>query len=306
MSTIAPLGINRGYNIGRTIRLGFCLTTKDDGTPNRILKTDLTAIANLQAKFQVPDFATDPSIRIVCTPQIKEFADSPTEPEFWEVEDHKEEVVAARADVTASLINMSPYIAKYMEDYKNYNISYWEFTDLDYVEGISDGLYLRPKPIQSGSFATVQYGKRSYNTGSKTLLSFRRQTGVDINNVQAVKIADASVTDDSAFWSMIPATATLVAGTPAVTGCAFDVVCDDTVPSTPSTPINVTGNIYDDISFVNTLTGVAIVLSGAGSISQSGARVTVNQSALLTSGQSYYVHDNHAKHNIPRFTITIP
>jgi hypothetical protein len=303
---ISSLGINRGYNIGRTIRVIFCLTTKDDGSANRILKSYLTAVANLQALFQVPDFATDTSSRMVCTPQIKEFADAPTEPEFWEVEDHKEEVIAARADVSFSMINISPYIAKYMQDYKNNNLSYYELTDLNFIEGIDDGLYLKPKPIQSGSFATVQYGKRSYNAGSKTLVSFRRQTGVDINLVQAVAIADASVTDDSAFWSMIPATATYVNATAAVTGCAFDVVCDDPIPSTPSTAINVTGHVFGDISFVNTLTGVAITLAGAGSISQTGARVTVNESALLTSGQSYYVHDNHAKHNIPRFTITIP
>lgn len=297
-------GYNRGYNPGRTVRLIFTQTLNDSGTTNQITLADAAAKANWLAKFDIPEFETNEDEKFIATCLVYEFTQEESEAINWEVEDYVQEMVPAPVDNVYSLINVSPYMVKNMETWKSSNISVYKVTDTNYAEGMLNGTYLKPYPIQPGSFRVQNYKGRGYQEGSKTLVRYRLLAGTDMNETVGVSIADANYADDTQFFSLINATGVIT--TPAVTGCVATITCDDVNPAAPSTAIAVSGIAYTEITFRDQADDSTVTLAASGSISQVGAVLTINEAALLTTGHTYTLEIRKSQYNIVCGDVVVP
>jgi len=298
MSNLTNIGIDLGFihdSIGRMI---ICLTTDDSGTTNKISLSNAAAIANWQTQFNQYAFLSDASDKYVPTPILREVVKEEGEATFWEVEDYKRKMRNADVDISASLLDPSPYILKNLAEYEDETISAWFITTdtIPKAIGILDGTDLKPFPIKVNSFSVPNYSPGGYEEGSRNVFTFRLNSGADLNSIVSVAIADADVTDDTDFFSLRTSSATI--SSPALTGCVFTPTVDDVDPTAPATDINITGIVFGEVVFRDRANDSTVSLADANSISYSSGAYTVNEAGLLTTGHTYDIETSHSGYDV--------
>jgi hypothetical protein len=295
MATLPNLGIDLGFTNSSIRRMIFCLTTNDSGSANVISLSNAAVLANWQTQFNQYDHLTDNSDRFVCTPTLREVSKADSEPEFWEVEDYKRKMREGNADISASLLDVSPYILANLKAFEDQEISVFFIDEDCKAIGIKSGTDLKPFPIKSGSFSCPNWSPGGYTEGSRNVFTFRLDAASDLNSVVGVTIASADVYDDTDFYSLRDASATV--SSPAVTGCSFTPTVDDTDPDAPGTAINIAGIVYGEIVFKDQAGGNES-LASADSLTYLAGVYTVNEAALLTAGHTYDIQISHAGYNV--------
>lgn len=305
MSNLANIGYNLGLNTGPIRRLIFTKTLNDSGTVNKISLSDAAAIANWRTKFNVYNFAADPSIKFVPTPLVYQGAFPAADATTWTVEDYIRKMRNAPSDVEFHLLDISPYILKNLALLESEVLSVYFVTLDNKVMGIKDGTDLVPFPLQTNSLSVPYYNPAGFDTGSDNTVKFRLASGSDRNLLVAVEIADGSVTDAADFIALRDVTGTIT--TPATTGCVITTALDDVNPSNPAAAIRLVGLAFGDITFTLQESPHTVKsLAASGSLTEASGVYTINEAGLLTSGKVYLPKISKSGYDVTCGLVTVP
>jgi hypothetical protein len=289
MSSLTNLGQGGNFIHGAPRRLIFGLKQTDALVNNSISIADADTLANWQTKFNNWSYLADTSDKYMATMMIREFTPAEGDQTIWEIEDYRRIMRSANLDISVSMLDNEPAYLAGLRALVSQSIGFNIVTDLDEVIGIKNGTNLELIPIKDGSFHVPFHKLGGYTEGSKNVISFRADSGTNLDNLVAVTMTDGDVTSDTDFFSLRTSTATV--SSPAVTGCVFTPSEVRVDPSDPGTTKLISGITFGMITFRDQADQSAVTLAAAGSLtynSSTGA-YTVNESTLLTTLHSYAI-----------------
>jgi len=289
--------------MGEIKRVMFTSYLKEDGTANKILKTDAAAKANWQTLFNKFNFSSDKLEKVVPTCLVYEFKSEQADPEAFDQGGYYEKLRDGDYNFSFMIYGRVPDYIERLKDMENNTIATY-LVDADSrvwgTETSASDTYL--SPIRIKNVAVQNFNMKSRETPPSCLVTMRIEVPAHINNLVSVTVADGDVGLDTDFYSLIDATGTITS--PAVTGCVATIVDDaegDAVIGLAGTGDYVYWNFYDNVAPT-----VAIPLAADGSISASSNVYTINEAALLTTLHVYLLKVSHPMYDIDSMTVTIP
>lgn len=303
MAGLQNIGLDLGFIHAPIRRMIFCKTLNDAGTANVIALADATTLANWQTQFNKFDHDSDYSDRFVPSPLIRQFTKEQIEATYWEVEDYKRKMRDGYADISISLLDPAPYIMANMSVFEDESISVFFVTEEAKVIGIKSGTDLKPFPIKDGSFSVPPWSPGSFDEGSTNVITFRLNSGTDLNLAVSVELATGDVTESEDFYSLRNATNAI--GSPATGSFTMTITCDDRDPDAPATDIPVAGITYDEVLVMKHGTSSYTALAAAGSIAYSAGVYTVTETDVLATGTDNYIRIEHDGYNVAQVQVTV-
>jgi len=305
-SNLPNIGYNFTFKPDEIRRFMFVLYKKDDNTLNKVTLANAAVKATWTALMDVPNFSADTSIKVVPTPLCFGAGAVAGEPLAFDQNGYFRVLQDGSVDFEYTFYDIAPKLVGQMKDLQNFAIAAYPVTQDTQVLGIKDGTDLKPIRIQN--LTTPNYTPPTREKVSELVCKFRLETGSDMNNMVAVAIASADVTDDSDFYSLRDVTGTV--GTPATTGCTLVFEMDDVDPSAPGTKLYLTSSsvLHSSIKFADRAGGADKSLAGSGSLTYvAGTHTfTVNESALLTTAHTYDVHVTVSGFDITCGAVVVP
>jgi hypothetical protein len=305
-SKLPNIGYDYKFKPEEIRRFMLVLYKKDDNTLNKVTLVNAALKATWTALFDVPNFSADTSGKVVCSPLCFGAGATSGEATAFDTNGYFRVLQDGSVDFTFLFYDVAPAIAKQLRSLADFNIAAWPVTQDTKVLGVKDGTDLKPLRIQN--LTCPNYTPPTRDSVAILECKFRLDAGSDMNNLVAVQVADADVTDDSDFYSLRDVTAT--AASPAVTGCTLVFKLDEVDPSAPGTDIYLTSSsvLHSSIKFADAAGGADKALAGAGSLTYvAGTHTfTVNEAALLTTLHVYTPHVTVAGFDITCAPITIP
>ena len=305
-SKLPNIGYNYSFKPEEIRRFMFVLYKKDDNTVNKVTIVNAAIKATWTALFDKPHFSADTSDKIVCTPLCYGAGGVAGEATSFDTNGYFRVLQDGAVDFSFIFYDVAPAIVRQMRDLADYQIAAYPVTQDTRVIGIKDGADLKPLRIQN--LTVPNYTPPTRESVATLECKFRLDTGSNMNDLVAVTVASADVTDDSDFYSLRDVTGTVT--TPAVTGCIVSLAYDDVDPSAPGTAIYLAAASvpFGAISFQDRAGGSAIVLASAGSISYDTATHlhTINEAALLTTAHTYDLNITVSGFDITCGAVVVP
>ncbi|MDX5586494.1 MAG: hypothetical protein QNK20_16530 [Aureibaculum sp.] len=282
-------------------RILFVSQTDANGDANKILKTDLLAIAGLQAKFDIPNFDADVLTKLVSSMLLYDVASTQADANAYDQGGYYKKTSDGNYDISFTVNEAIAKQIGLLKDFENNNIAVF-FVDADTrVIGrdgrlIGDDLYLYPVSMQNINIPN--FNLPSYAGISQEICTARVLTPSDMNTLISIQIADANVASDSDFYSLTDVNTVISA--PATTGCV--AVLSEVIDGSA-----VAGFVFGDFNFYDVLAPtVAIPLAGAGSLVEApDGTYTINEVALLASG-SYTLEIIKSKYDVQVGVVIVP
>jgi hypothetical protein len=302
-NTILPnLGGKCRFNAAEIIQMILVSTYDDNGVPNKLTLSTATAKASWQAKFNIFGYAANSLSKFVPTGRIYRVIADQTDPAEVDDGGYYEKLRDGDYNITAQFNNPSPYLAAQIKKLDGKQISIYMVDANGKIIGIKEGADFYPIPLQN--FGAQNYTLKSFESQAMVPIKMRLQNPQDINDLWMIELADGNANSVNDFYSLQDCT--LVIGTPAVTGCVATVTLTET-----GDPVSgLSGStMFGSWKFKNTATGVLTSLAATGSLTESAVNpgvYTVNESTLLTSGQSYMLQIGIAPFDIVQAIVTVP
>lgn len=277
-------------------RFLFTSKYKEDGTENRILKTDAITLANWQTLFDKPAFSTSKLEKVVPSPWMQLPVFTPSDPEVYDEDGNYQKIKDGNKDVTAELQGVVPALVGAFKGMEQQTISIYMLDDESQVWGEDDGLYI--KPLEITGLNVDDFNPRSYNDISREVVRFRFKYPNKLNSLIEAVIASSNAEDDNDFYSLIDSDQVITS--PAITGC-------QTVIDTDRYAEAVTGITYTAFNFVDQADSSSTTLAGAGSLTESpDGTYVVNEAALLTTGHTYDLQITFSGYDIATQEVVVP
>jgi len=305
-SKLPNIGYNYSFKPEEIRRFMFVLYKKDDNTVNKVTLANAAVKATWTALFDLPHFSADTSTKVVTTPLCFGAGGVSGEPTAFDTNGYYRVLQDGAIDFEFIFYDVAPSIARQMKSLADYALAVYPVTQDTRVLGVKDGLDLLPLRVQN--LTVPNYTPPTRESVAQLSCKFRLDTGANMNNLVAVTVASADVTDDADFYSLRDVTGTVAP--PAVTGCTVSLAYNDLDPSAPGTILYLAAASvpYTAVSFQDRAGGAAIPLAGAGSISYDTATHlhTINEATLLTTLHVYDLNITVSGFDIVCGTVTIP
>lgn len=307
LSNIGVFGQN--YQFGKVRRLAFQLKYKEDGTRNKLTgSSGQITLATLQTLVNKHSYDSDVKEKLVITPFVYQYKPTPEDPTIYDNNDNFR-LKTKEGDLTATFIMEMPHpgIVRQLKEYENYQIGMYQIDDDSRIGGYVDDTYIYPIEC---SLEVKPWKQFDYEDPTKLMCTIRFYNPLDINHFDFAQIVDAdgddaNINDNTQFYSLTDCKLTVT--TPAVTGCIVKV--ENKRLSTVGNSVGITGLTYTDFQFRNQTTLATTALAGAGSITESTSvegQYTINESALLTAGVSYWIEIIADKYDAVRAAVVVP
>jgi len=303
--TCTVTGVNLGSRDCRflwSITEAFGLTAlyKEDGTKNFITKADAALLSNIQVLFELYNFSSDVLEKIVMTPIIDNVVSEQGDSTVYENGKFKMKTSDGVYEIKGMLEDTIPGLVDSFKEWEGMNAAIYLFDESAKIGGKETTLNLYPFAVD---IAVKEYKLPTIDTPGQTEVTVTLKDSKDINKLNYVQVKDANgddanINDQDQFYSLNDATGT--SANVAVTGGIFTIAYDR-YPDIP-----VTGILYTEWAFVETLTEVSTPLAAAGSVAEVSGVYTVNEPALLTTLLTYKVNVSSAGNDITIGNIVIP
>jgi len=282
-------------------RILFVSKYKEDGSINKILKTDADEVTNWQTLFDKYNFSSDVLEKVVPSPLVWGFTDEQTDNVVDDANGYLEKLADGDYNITFEHLRLPPYSIQQYKEMESGTVAVY-FIDADNrLWGKDDSTYIAPVEVEGLQVNNFAFQTRE--KASKNSVSFRIKNSRDMNALNSILISDADVTSDEDFYSLIDATNTI--SSPATTGCV--AVIGTSYLSNEGVAVAVTGIEYTAFTFVDQADLSTVTLAASGSLVESpDGTYTISEVALLTTAHTYNLQVAVSGYDIEIGSVVVP
>jgi hypothetical protein len=300
------LGKSYAMNYKSPQRIILVNTYDNSGAVNRILKSAVTGIAALKAKFNVYWHSADPTTKWVPTPRCAAVTPTYNQPTAWELEWYKTWMQAGTLDMAFTLPDVSPNIIDSLTTIASDGIpkSFFMVSGDQYLLGKDDDTYITPFQIQDNSILVPPNNLRAWDKGAENIISFRLTDSTDMNKLIGILVADGYPALDSSYYSLIDVTCTPTS--PTANGVVLAFALTNKNPLAPGTAIPLTDILHSEVLFTHATEADVSIATAGNWVETPDGTYTLTQSAAFAAG-AWTVQVSHPGYEVAEvsFTVTI-